>query len=86
MKSLSRVTRKSCYKKASKLLCNIFINNGACYSLAQATKYDPQMQDYFRYYFSPNIPYSSGYWWGATYNEENQLARSLALLFMAEMS
>ena len=38
---------------------------------------------YFAEYFKPEDSCSS--WFGYTYDEKNQLARSLALLFMAEI-
>lgn len=41
----------------------------------------------FKNMFSPyNMELGQHYWWGFQTTEESQLARSLALLFMAEMA
>lgn len=55
-------------------------------------KYDMEMQDSFDEIFEPsafiNMKYNEGLfnaWWFGDFTKENQLARSLALLFMAEL-
>lgn len=73
------------YLKAAKLICTRMKNNGCCYILNSINS-PYKCQKNFEKIFKPNV-YNKDplYWWGSRFEKENQLARSLALLFMHEM-
>lgn len=77
------------YIKAAKLIANEGVR-ACCDAIIQAS-----VEDYIPSYnaeltfmgvFQPDITCYRSYWWGFAMTEESQLARSLALLFMAEMT
>lgn len=74
------------YLKAAKLLDK---NTFACPSINEAAKTSQEAYDLlkeFDYYFRPSeLPYTST-WFGDHREEKNQLARSLALLLMHEIT
>jgi hypothetical protein len=74
------------YTQAAELLVNNNIR-GACTAIGQV----PECMELFTPYISEfagvfNEGNHKSYWYGFEMTEENQMARSLALLFMAEIA
>ena len=84
------MTNKQIYKEAARRIAegeSNFSCNAVSVSVPLEVFEETQhrlIQDYERI-FKPNQKDSDGIWFGLEIYEENQLARSLALLFMAEM-
>lgn len=75
------------YKKAAKILVEHNLRD-SCTALFWAERGDivfGKDEAYFNT-FSPDKASNRTYWWGFMKTKESQMARSLALLFMAEMS
>jgi hypothetical protein len=92
------VSREQVYREAARQVTE-GENGSACFAISKATysfaprhldywdKVRLQLSnvDYFAAYLKPEIVDEWGRWYD-TFVEENQMARSLALLFMAEIS
>ena len=77
----------SIYRKAAKLIASGDCDF-ACVAIAYLSEskdpYSPEELSFAKY-FKPKDTYFNLPWFGDWNDEENQLARSLALLFMAEI-
>ncbi len=74
------------YRKAAELIANSETRY-ACLAIGRANSYQysyPSPSELFINMFSPED--GTRYWWGFQTSEKSQMARSLALLFMAEIA